>query len=745
MNKKIPIWIFALLFLAAASYPADAAIISARLVAVNGSALSLVYDDNTTSYADISIENPEALLELCADTSAELLNNYVTWNYHVLDKNLSVSIMPAQITSVNASNCTTVNIDLSRGRAYYPAVLSVALSTSSSMTGASFYDMTLATGFLIGNYTFTLIDDGVAFINVTVTQALDDLMNPISTDYDYVVVGILENGTLMESYVTSINDTIVFNKYGNNYTFNINGLLFPGDVSPPMLINLDPARGQANVLSTTHIDLDVVDNTGVNMSTFKMWVNGMLANISGTLNMTSNNPLNNLSHHVNYIHNTSFPNNAYVYIDVYVCDFNNNCLNDTYNFIVGQVTEAPVRGGRRYVPPDPLRPPSSRPPPEPIEEEVPVNLSIYIYEIDIDGILSAEDHEIVDTPIWDSNSSHSITVYFVNNGTGELKNVRLLISSPESITTTEINPVSIESFAAGTKAKFDASLEAGILTNSFNIAFTVEAEGASDSMNVPIDVIPFKLEPFEFIRLPWFLYPLIFLPLLLIFLRLLALNERMRDLIGNLVSLFYAVCVADEEMLRRLITERKIEDFRKIYVPHSTYIRYQAVAKVAPIVVFPKDTWMVLNMKKKYRINDEMAHLLYFADKRNKVKFLTHKDVHETIKKDFKHVKFMNPFEKLKQEIKKIEKEAVKEIHKIEDEAKHIEQKAATEIKKDVIIAEEKIDEFFHIRKSKHLQDYIHNAIGRGVPDNEIKEKVLKSGWTEKEVEHYLKNAKRND
>ncbi len=749
--KKSIIWIFVLILLVTFALDASAAITSARIVDMNGSTLFLNYDDNTTSYADISIENPEALLELCADTSAELLNNYVTWNYKVLDLNKSVSIMPAQITAVNASNCTIVNIDLSRGKAYYPAVLSVALSTSSDMSSAAFFDMDMTTAYLKGNYTFTVYDDGLSFINVTITQALDDFLNPMGTDYDYLIVGILEDGILMESYITSINETIIFNKYGNNYTFNINGLLFPGDFSPPMLENLVPDRNQTGLLPTTPIDFDVEDNIGVNISTLKVWVNGVPTNISGTILINSNNPLNNLSYHFNYIHNGSFPNEAYVYVDVYVCDLKNNCLNDTYWFYVGTTPTEPPLGGRKRTPPDSIDPPSQMVP-EPLPEEIIEAPSIYIYRVDVDGDIVAEDHEIIDTPLWMSNSSHSITVRFVNDGNIPLENIRLSVSSPGSITITEIDPLSIGSLAIGQNGKFDVDIEAGVLSNSFMIDFDVDAKGASDSISIPIDVLPFRLQPLEFIQLPFFLYPLIFLPLLLLFLRLLALNERVRDLIGNIISIFYAVAISDEAMLRRLIKEKKIEEYRKIYVPHSTYVRYQSVKNLVPIVVFVKDVWQVSTMKSKYKIDDEMAHLLYFAAKRNKVKFLTEKEVHEGIKKDFKHVIFINPFEAIKKEIQKIEKEAVNEIHKIEDEAKHIEQVAATEIKKDVQvikkdvhIAEEKIGQFMHIRKSKHLEDYVNHAVGRGVPDEEIKEKMLKTGWTEREVDHYLKNARRHN
>ncbi len=744
--RKNIVWIFALIFLVTTAIDASAAITSARVVDVNGSTFFLNYDDNTTSYADISIENPDVLLELCADTATELLNKYVTWNYKVLDKNISVSIMPAQITAVNASNCTTVNVDLSRGKAYYPAVLSVAISDSSSMSSASFYDLTIATGFLNGNYTFNLSDNGHSQVNLTITQVLNDLLNPMITDYDYIIVGLLENGVLMESHITSINDVVTFNKYGNNYTFNINGLLFTGDLSPPMLFNLVPARRSSRVSQKTAINFDIIDNTGVNISSLLVRINNNLTNVTDFFNLTNttvytNDNTTNLSWHFNQIRFKRYPRGSIITVNVYVCDYNNLCLNDTYIFRIEGPEEE--RGGGKKAPPDPESPerpvPSPRPP---LPEEIPADVLVYIYEVDVDGDTVAEDHEIIDTPVWASNSSHSITVKFKNDGNVPLEDIKLVISSPEGITVTEISPVSIRSLDVGGKAKFDVNLEAGTLSNSFMIDLDVNTKGARDSISIPIDVLPFELEPLEFIKMPFFLYPLIFLPLLLLFLRLLALNERVRDLMGNIFSMFYAVAISDESMLRRLIRERKVDDFRKIYVPHSTYMRYQAVKNLVPIVVFIKDVWQVSNMKSKYKIDDEMAHLLYFAAKRNKVKYLTEREVHDDIKRDFKHIVFINPFEKIKKGIIKIEKGAVKEIKKIEEEAKEVEQKAVKEIKKDVKIAENKIDVALHVRKSKHLEDYVKHSRERGVPDAEIKEKMLKTGWTEREVEYYLKNAR---
>jgi hypothetical protein len=147
-----------------------------------------------------------------------------------------------------------------------------------------------------------------------------------------------------------------------------------------------------------------------------------------------------------------------------------------------------------------------------------------------------------------------------------------------------------------------------------------------------------------------------------------------------------------------------------------------------------KDLWMVSNLKAKYKTDDEMAHLLYFATKLNKAKVLTGREVPDHIKKDFKHVMFINPFEKLKKEIKIIEKGIEK-----------AEKKAVKEIKKDIHEVGERIEKVvLHIRKSKHLEDYVKHAMNRGVSEEEIKEKMIKAGWTEAEVKYYLKNAKGN-
>jgi hypothetical protein len=70
------------------------------------------HDTQTQSYADGSLENPNAFVKICASASWELINNFAGILYKVGNSIVDLEVLPAQITSVDGSNCATLDIDI---------------------------------------------------------------------------------------------------------------------------------------------------------------------------------------------------------------------------------------------------------------------------------------------------------------------------------------------------------------------------------------------------------------------------------------------------------------------------------------------------------------------------------------------------------------------------------------------------------------------------------------------------------
>ena len=209
------------------------------------STMSLVYDNNSTSYADNSLENPDALLRICAMTAAELQGKYVSLMYADGTNPgdyLEITNHPVQITYVPPDNCVYLPLDIHSFRAWYPSIPFVFISDSPDMSGAVRQKFLMSRGWLRGNYTLTSIQAGNQ-VNITVTGAVDDGGASITPDVDYLVVGLMMGSALTttDTGITSPGDPIVLSlgTYTGTYYIHINGI-GPGTF-PPLVDIISPA------------------------------------------------------------------------------------------------------------------------------------------------------------------------------------------------------------------------------------------------------------------------------------------------------------------------------------------------------------------------------------------------------------------------------------------------------------------------------------------------------------------------
>jgi len=238
---------------------------------------SLVYDDNSTSYKDNSIENPDLLLRICGMQESDLLNKWVGLTYaDGFDGDyLLLMHAPVQITSVPPSLCVFVEMDISSFKAWYPSIPYVHISDTPDMGSGVRWKLSRVRGWFSGNYTLNETRTGTN-VEINVTDALDDQLSSIVPDVDYLVIGIVRNDfTTMDTAISSLNNAVNLTADSASafYTIFINGI---GPDIPPYveIITPEPIEYDSGIRPFTYIMYDdddivdcwyVLDGTTVNM------------------------------------------------------------------------------------------------------------------------------------------------------------------------------------------------------------------------------------------------------------------------------------------------------------------------------------------------------------------------------------------------------------------------------------------------------------------------------------------------
>ncbi|MFH2100547.1 MAG: hypothetical protein ABII71_00465 [Candidatus Micrarchaeota archaeon] len=269
---------FAALLLLCLLPAAHAQFYDVAIVHVNDSLYSsLVYDENSTSYKDNSLENPDALLRVCASEASELLGRHVSLAYaDGFDGNyLLVTHTSVPITSVPPDNCPILPLEISSFRAWYPSIPYVFISNTTDMDLAARWKLSRLRGWFNGDFGVERNQSG-SLVNISVMNATDDMNVSIVPDVNYLVIGLVRDDyTTMDTAISSINDTVFLtaDSPGAPYQVFINGI---GPDLPPYveILTPEPITYESGTIPFTYIMMDdddivscwyVLDGASVNM------------------------------------------------------------------------------------------------------------------------------------------------------------------------------------------------------------------------------------------------------------------------------------------------------------------------------------------------------------------------------------------------------------------------------------------------------------------------------------------------
>jgi len=216
----------AIVLLSALLASATATITTVELVDASSSSINLNYDSQTESYADGSVANPNAFVKICADNSADLLNKFVGLCYKVGNEKIFLHVLPAQITTLDSSNCTTLDVDLSFLSARYPGNLTLVLSQTSDLSNPNF-EMFSIPAYLNGSF-ILLYTKGSGKISATLLEARDQNSSKINYVGNYILLGLLNSAQNVEDVKrVNLGQSTDLSWSGDpNFSFSINGLRY---------------------------------------------------------------------------------------------------------------------------------------------------------------------------------------------------------------------------------------------------------------------------------------------------------------------------------------------------------------------------------------------------------------------------------------------------------------------------------------------------------------------------------------
>ena len=258
---------------------------SGRNAFPNGTTAVLYFDNYSSTYVDNSFVNPNVFAELCSDDPTnDLLDKYLSVYVVMGNNSINLGVMPVQmVASTINGGCAFVDVDLSLFSAFYPAIVSLGVSNYANMSGVSFYNLTIANGFLQGNFTIDPVNETPTNVTVTVRFPVDENNNSYYVENERLIVGIRNSSLdLVDSVITTLDSPVTLLRPAGGYIITINNIDGTG-IFVPIVDIITPADDQ-NVTAGTPV-LITVNSTG-NVS--QVLVNVSWDSTSELLNATFN-------------------------------------------------------------------------------------------------------------------------------------------------------------------------------------------------------------------------------------------------------------------------------------------------------------------------------------------------------------------------------------------------------------------------------------------------------------------------
>ncbi|MBI3031838.1 hypothetical protein HYY69_00010 [Candidatus Woesearchaeota archaeon] len=326
-------------------------------------------------------------------------------------------------------------------------------------------------------------------------------------------------------------------------------------------------------------------------------------------------------------------------------------------------------------------------PPEELEGEY-VNGSFVPYygvkleTVSQDGELIATNNKLVKDFVINENTSSNIEVKVTNTGIKPLSDLKIVFDVPQDSASFITSPAALSSLQPKKTGSFKTTMHIGNIKKSFPVKlniFTKETYVLYKFYGV-VDKIWKYVDKDVVKRLFKRLLPAVFetIPVPVWWLLFFTLP---------LLLLLQNTHIIDESTFISLTVTRHIDQFGKLYVHSPAYRRYSRMNNVKPLLVKSADEREVRELQKMYKLDEELSELIIASKRKYRPRIITSVSIPPQLKHKYFMLGFVNPL---------------------------------------------------HAFPLYLIQTYIKKARFNGYRDAEIREELLKKGWSLREVDSCL-------
>ncbi len=277
--------------------------------------------------------------------------------------------------------------------------------------------------------------------------------------------------------------------------------------------------------------------------------------------------------------------------------------------------------------------------------EIPVNYTyaLQLQKISIDSEVIYENNEVQAPLVFKDYESYVLSFVIENIGTGNISDFVFSLDVPPSIKIIS-QKISKDMLSQGEKATIIFNVESADILDAFSIKFyvwstthkeanlevtlnTLLEEGKGELYSTRQKII--EETSAIIIKTYEILFLLFLIPLLL---------------------LLRATTIADDTALRRMIDDKKISEYWKIYVPEETYMKYDVFENVKPIRLEEYDIAKANHLAVEKKISYQLATAIIFAQHCLIPRVFTCESVSPEIRHQYPRIYFTSPLRNYKED-----------------------------------------------------------------------------------------------
>ncbi|PIN80015.1 hypothetical protein COV16_01575 [Candidatus Woesearchaeota archaeon CG10_big_fil_rev_8_21_14_0_10_34_8] len=362
---------------------------------------------------------------------------------------------------------------------------------------------------------------------------------------------------------------------------------------------------------------------------------------------------------------------------------------------------------------------------EEIEQMVEGDIISVDYGLRIDAVyanneLVYRDNEQVDSIAVKDEDILNLQIILSNIENGTVNNITIgMTNIPDELIVNDITPKNIVSLEPEESTTVNIELESEDLSEAFTLKIHAESDKASAIVAISViheegkgAVYYTRQKVIEETReIVTRTYKILFLLFII-----------------PLLLLLRSTTIADEKSIRRIIEDKKISNYWRVYVSPAIYPKYNLIQNLKPIELDDIERTKAKTIASKEKVSYELATLILFASRRLIPRVFTMEELSKQIKHHYPRIWFTSPIRNYKEDQLKRYIESQQEKGFSNNEIR----KTLLNVKWD----KEVINKY--LNPEKELAEYINKHKEEGWTLGEIRKQLLDVKWDKSIVDKYV-------